>query len=1080
MVHSRYNCPDCEYILDIYFQGDTTHVWTKTRSGETNHYPLAYHPKIYVAADLSEEDARNSIEELQYLSNPSYPRSLREIAQIVSTHPDVVSVEFVKRFLSSHRSSLSDVVEVEVYSVKKLPQLILDFKARRINMFNIDINPRQQFFIDTGSRPMCAVHIETKKRGLVRKFDTSKYVNDYDPPKNTEEIASISLHEDLDALDYYLPPLGALEIKVDINRTTSFPKMSDSIRSITLNHSFYEDSRIKKKLQFILQGGEGQILQSLLDKINELDPDFLIVAEGDKFIMAYLAHRAKKFLYGHQFVLGRLKNHPLYVPKDREGQSYMTYGQIMHRDPIIYLPGRVHIDGHNSFFFHDSSFEGVIELARMSGTPPARVSRASIGTVLTGVEMLINAATIPATLLPPIKAKGEQFKPADHLLISDNGGLIYDAVPGIYTGVWTIDFTSLYPFIMLNHNISSETVLCEHEECRIPMMDNPKLFDDDPLYYANQDKIAQRCHQYDNIVPEVDYHICTKRVGIVTRTMSHILLKRVELKRRRKIPSTPREKKIRYKRMDSAMKWILVSCLEGSTRVLVRKNGKTLSERIDTIVNGFSDDDNLEALGIDEFGRPEFKRVKNVIKTKPITPVHQIKFRGGKSIVATGDHLWPVITKNGWKNVRTDQLTDNDWVPQLEKYDQEVSYTELDIISELSHNSGQLDEHELPHLKNFAELANSPTTFTRVISVKQLETLPEYVYCFELDSPTPWFMIEGNLITHNCFGYLGFKNARWGAIEAHQAVTAYARRYLVQAKLIANQAGYRLIGGITDSLFLQATRPELDNQESVDKLIKTISDNSGIPIDCEGRFRWVIFCNVKDYTRISALNRYFGYFDHGEFKLRGIRHRQRRVTVLEKKFQETILDLFIPATSDEEFKALLPRAEKVLIQWQNRLRNRLVDTKDLIIKLKSGKGSGGYKAKNTHQAIVTRIYMDEGRPLEAGENFYYIVREDKGKGKRRVTIGPNVEADSHYDIAWYCKLLENAFLELLETPQRQYFGEIKYDGKPRNMKLHDFGFEYHQAVEIKPDHKAIYNKIIQNRKKETRREYEKIGLDAYF
>jgi DNA polymerase II len=40
-----------------------------------------------------------------------------------------------------------------------------------------------------------------------------------------------------------------------------------------------------------------------------------------------------------------------------------------------------------------------------------------------------------------------------------------------------------------------------------------------------------------------------------------------------------------------------------------------------------------------------------------------------------------------------------------------------------------------------------------------------------------------------CFGYLGYKNARFGRIEAHQAVTAYGREALLRAKETAEDLG---------------------------------------------------------------------------------------------------------------------------------------------------------------------------------------------------------------------------------------------------------------------------------------------------
>ncbi len=476
-MHSEHNCPNCEYILDIYFRDDIVHVWTKKIYGETIHHKLAYHPKIYVTEDFVDPKT----DETQYLSTPAYPRDLKEIAKIVYSHPEVISVNFVRKYRSSHHDRLSMVLEVELYSYSVFEQVIDDFKSRRINMYNIDINPRQHFFIDNNIRPMTAIHIYTKKRGMIRKYDENRFYNDYDIPADAVELLRITRHDNLDTLDYFIPPMKIIEIRVNSTQS-NFTALSDRIDSIELTISMYVDNQIDKRGSILLEGVELKILRSFIEIFQTEDPDFILVPNGDKFILNYMAHRAKVNYI--ELIIGRL-DIPLYSYNKRKGQSYMTYGSIVHRAPVVYIPGRIHIDIMNSFFFNDSGFEGLIELSRMSGIPLIRVSRASIGTVLTGVEMQINSMTIPSTLLPPNKAKGERFKNAERLLIADNGGLIYNAKPGIYTKVWTIDYTSLYPFIMLNHNISSETVLCEHEECRVPVS---SINDFDPYYDSDKKK----------------------------------------------------------------------------------------------------------------------------------------------------------------------------------------------------------------------------------------------------------------------------------------------------------------------------------------------------------------------------------------------------------------------------------------------------------------------------------------------------------------------------------------------------------------------------------------------------------------
>ena len=54
-----------------------------------------------------------------------------------------------------------------------------------------------------------------------------------------------------------------------------------------------------------------------------------------------------------------------------------------------------------------------------------------------------------------------------------------------------------------------------------------------------------------------------------------------------------------------------------------------------------------------------------------------------------------------------------------------------------------------------------------------------------------------------CFGYLGYKNARFGRIEAHEAVTAYGRDKLLCAKETFEAAGFTVLHGLTDCLWVQ-------------------------------------------------------------------------------------------------------------------------------------------------------------------------------------------------------------------------------------------------------------------------------------
>ena len=54
-----------------------------------------------------------------------------------------------------------------------------------------------------------------------------------------------------------------------------------------------------------------------------------------------------------------------------------------------------------------------------------------------------------------------------------------------------------------------------------------------------------------------------------------------------------------------------------------------------------------------------------------------------------------------------------------------------------------------------------------------------------------------------CFGYLGYRNARFGKVDAHIAVCAFARDGLLKTAAMAEQHGFEVIHGIVDSLWLK-------------------------------------------------------------------------------------------------------------------------------------------------------------------------------------------------------------------------------------------------------------------------------------
>ena len=53
-----------------------------------------------------------------------------------------------------------------------------------------------------------------------------------------------------------------------------------------------------------------------------------------------------------------------------------------------------------------------------------------------------------------------------------------------------------------------------------------------------------------------------------------------------------------------------------------------------------------------------------------------------------------------------------------------------------------------------------------------------------------------------CFGYLGYKNARFGRIEAHEAVNAYGREVLLRTKELVEARGFQVLHMYIDGIWI--------------------------------------------------------------------------------------------------------------------------------------------------------------------------------------------------------------------------------------------------------------------------------------
>lgn len=130
---------------------------------------------------------------------------------------------------------------------------------------------------------------------------------------------------------------------------------------------------------------------------------------------------------------------------------YASYGRVSYRPPTISVPAMVCIPS-DSFTFSVSGTVGIQTLSRISSLPPERVALSTPGTVVSSME--VSKALFSGILVPDVKDDHEWPKTVLQLYSSDRGGTVLQPEPGIYDDVYEIDFSSMYPSIIVRYNLS--------------------------------------------------------------------------------------------------------------------------------------------------------------------------------------------------------------------------------------------------------------------------------------------------------------------------------------------------------------------------------------------------------------------------------------------------------------------------------------------------------------------------------------------------------------------------------------------------------------------------------------------------
>ena len=324
----------------------------------------------------------------------------------------------------------------------------------------------------------------------------------------------------------------------------------------------------------------------------------------------------------------------------------------------------------------------------------------------------------------------------------------------------------------------------------------------------------------------------------------------------------------------------------------------------------------------------------------------------------------------------------------------------------------RLNEDQEEQIQRIQKLLNSDLGFVRMRRIEKLDDRPEYVYCFQLaeDEVPGFFTGEGLVLTHNCFGYLGHSNAKFGRIDAHIAVCAWDRKILIDTARIAERRGFEVLHGIIDSLWLKKKGAgESDYLE----LKAEIERETGFALSFEGIYKWVAFLPSKVESNIPVLNRYFGAYQNGELKIRGIEARRHDTPLAFTRCQMDILRVLAKADTVSEAKTRIPECIEIFLGYAEALARRTIPASELAFTTNLSKAPEEYATMTVQHAAVKQL-VSEGATLHAGEGIRYVIMDYKGKDSRRAAPLDVIKDETRYDSERYIALLAETCASVLE------------------------------------------------------------------
>ena len=275
------------------------------------------------------------------------------------------------------------------------------------------------------------------------------------------------------------------------------------------------------------------------------------------------------------------------------------------------------------------------------------------------------------------------------------------------------------------------------------------------------------------------------------------------------------------------------------------------------------------------------------------------------------------------------------------------------------------------------------------------------------------------ILTNSVYGYTAYPRARWYSRECGESTTAWGRKHIQETIKAAEEAGFKVLYGDTDSLMIlyEDKNKVLDFLEKINKSLP-----EKMELELENFYTRGVFVSKRGGEERGAKKKYAMLSEDGRIKIRGFELVRRDWSEIAKSTQLKVLEAILREGSKE-------KAVDIVRKTIQRLREGTVPLEELAIMTQLSKDTREYDIVSPEVSAAKKMIAN-GMPMEKGSVVSYVITK---KGKSVSEKAYPLEMAKDYDADYYInnQVLPAVMKILKELGYEEY--DLKIGGKQKGL-----------------------------------------------